>query len=67
MDLIAVALVAFIVVNLVVFLIVRQLMLWYFRIDEALDLLASIDESLKCLPAVREARAAAYRKSQQVA
>jgi hypothetical protein len=36
-----------------VLLLIRRYVWWYFGIDRALELLASIDESLKQLPAVR--------------
>lgn len=34
-------------------LMMRPLLLWYLKINQALSLLRSIDSSLKCLPAVR--------------
>jgi len=34
-------------------LVMRPLLLWYLKINQALTLLRSIDSSLKCLPAVR--------------
>ncbi len=38
------------------FLLIREFWLWYFRINQAIRLLESIDASLKCLPAVSNAR-----------
>lgn len=35
------------------FLLMRSLVLWYWKIDEMVTLLQSIDQSLKALPAVR--------------
>lgn len=43
----------------VVFSITRRFWWWYFGVDRVISLLASIDESLKCLPAVAERRARA--------
>jgi len=34
-------------------LVMRPLLLWYLKVNQALSLLRSIDSSLKCLPAVR--------------
>jgi len=34
-------------------LVMRPLLLWYLKINQALEALRSIDSSLKCLPAVR--------------
>lgn len=34
-------------------LAMRPLLLWYLKVNQALNLLRSIDSSLKCLPAVR--------------
>lgn len=44
---------AFVAIAFGFFLLIRQLMLWYWKVDEILDRLASIDESLKQLPAVQ--------------
>ncbi len=38
-------------------LLAREFLLWYLKINRALEILRSIDASLKCLPAVRETRA----------
>ncbi len=43
---------------LCIFLALRHVVLWYFRIPERIRLLASIDSSLQQLPAVRDARIA---------
>lgn len=51
----------------VLFLVFRRVMLWYWLIDEAIYLLASIDESLKAFPAVREMRAAQHRAAGRLA
>lgn len=49
---------------LCLFLALRRVVLWYFRIPERCRLLASIDASLQQLPAVRDARIAqAARRS----
>ena len=42
-----------IALQIVVLLLIRPLLLWYFRINELRAILLSIDASLKCLPAVR--------------
>jgi hypothetical protein len=42
-----------IALQIVVLLILRPLILWYFRVNDLVKLLSSIDSSLKCLPAVR--------------
>ena len=39
--------------EVLILLLLRPLLLWYLKIPQALKLLASIDQSLKCLPAVR--------------
>ena len=39
---------------LVGFLIFRAIVLWYWRVGEAIDLLKSIDEKLGRMPALRE-------------
>ena len=36
-------------------LAMRSFLLWYLKINRALELLQSIDQSLKCLPVVRQA------------
>jgi len=47
-----------------VFMVAREFVLWYWRIDEGIELLRSIDFSLQQLPVVREAKIAqAARKS----
>lgn len=43
-------------VELVLLLLLRPILLWYLRVNQALKLLASIDRSLKCLPAVERSR-----------
>ena len=43
-----------IALQIVVLLLIRPLLLWYFRINELRTILLSIDASLKCLPAVRD-------------
>lgn len=42
-----------IALQIVILLLIRPLLLWYFRINDLAKLLQSIDRSLKCLPAVR--------------
>jgi hypothetical protein len=42
-----------IALQIVVLLLIRPLLLWYFKINQVVSLLASMDASLKCLPAVR--------------
>ena len=39
--------------QILLLLLLRPLLLWYLKINQALSLLRSIDSSLKCLPAVR--------------
>lgn len=39
--------------QVIVLLLIRPLILWYLRINDVVRLLISIDQSLKCLPAVR--------------
>jgi hypothetical protein len=51
----------FLAVTFTMLLVMRRAVLWYWKINRAIALLESIDESLKCLPAVRKTRAAAYR------
>lgn len=36
-----------------ILLLLRAPILWYFKVNQHLALLRSIDQSLKCLPAVR--------------
>ena len=36
-----------------ILLALRPLLLWYLKVNQGLALLRSIDQSLKCLPAVR--------------
>jgi hypothetical protein len=43
-----------VVLIIILVLVGRAIVWWYFGIDRALKLLASIDESLKQLPAVRQ-------------
>lgn len=42
-----------VVAEIVLLLLLRPVILWYFRVTQAIRLLQSIDKSLKCLPAVR--------------
>lgn len=39
--------------EIVILLLLRPVILWYFRVSQAVKLLQSIDRSLKLLPAVR--------------
>jgi len=39
--------------EILLLLLLRPVILWYFRVTQAIRLLQSIDKSLKCLPAVR--------------
>ena len=39
----------------------RPLLRWYFGINQVIESLENIDASLRCLPAVREARARARK------
>jgi len=39
--------------EILLLLLLRPLLLWYLKVNQALNLLRSIDSSLKCLPAVR--------------
>jgi len=41
-------------VQVTILLLLRPLLLWYLKMNQALKLLSSIDSSLKCLPAVQE-------------
>ncbi|HVA39543.1 MAG TPA: hypothetical protein VNF49_02680, partial [Candidatus Binataceae bacterium] len=52
--LIAIAL--FLVLSFVIFLVTRWFWCWYFKINELVNLLKSIDASLRQLPAVAKAR-----------
>ncbi len=65
-DLIELAVIALsVVIGLgCVLYLARAVVLWYWRINEAIDLLRSIDFSLQQLPAVRQAKIAqAARRS----
>jgi hypothetical protein len=42
------------VVMLFIFLIIRELVCWYWKINRMVELMASIDESLKQMPAVAQ-------------
>ena len=53
----------FLVLVLALFLVMRQLMLWYWKVNEVVELLRSIDTSLQAMPAARQHRAALYRAS----
>ena len=53
-----------IALQIVILLLIRPLLLWYFRINDLVRLLISIDRSLKCLPAVRERANVAARAFQ---
>lgn len=46
-----------IALQIVILLLIRPLLLWYFKINDLAKLLQSIDRSLKCLPAVKEKHA----------
>ncbi len=48
------ALFVLVVVSVAVFLLFREFWCWYWKINRRIELLESIDESLKQLPAVRE-------------
>jgi hypothetical protein len=50
-------------VELALLLLLRPILLWYLKINKALRLLASIDASLKCLPAVQASRKRMRRAS----
>jgi hypothetical protein len=50
-------------VQLTILLLLRPLILWYFRVNDVVRLLISIDQSLKCLPAVRTESARLRRVS----
>lgn len=52
-----------IALQIVVLLLIRPLLLWYFRMNDLVRLLQSIDSSLKCLPAVRTENARLRRAS----
>lgn len=41
----------------VILLLLRPLVLWYFKINRRTKALESIDQSLKCLPAVQNSQA----------
>lgn len=45
-----------------IFMAVRAFWWWYFGISRMVRALESIDESMKCLPAVREARRDRWEK-----
>jgi hypothetical protein len=49
---------------LLFFLLGRALVLWYFRINHAVDALESIAASLECMPAVQEMRRQREQQSQ---
>lgn len=42
-------------VELVFLMLLRPILLWYLKVNQALKLLQSIDRSLKCLLAMRDA------------
>jgi hypothetical protein len=44
--------------QLLILVLIRPLILWYFKINRIANSLASIDASLKCLPAVKNDRLA---------
>lgn len=48
-------------------LLLRPLILWYFKINRAVEALESIDESLCYLPAVRQGRLAKQNLQKRVA
>jgi len=45
-----------VLLQVIVLLLLRPILLWYFKVNQAMKLLASIDQSMKCLPAVRQLR-----------
>lgn len=51
----------------VILLLLRPLILWYLKLNQAVKLLASIDASLKCLPAVKNDRLAKLGITRRVA
>jgi hypothetical protein len=48
-------------------LLIRPLILWYFRVNRMVRALESIDASLKCLPAVKNDRLARHGISSRAA
>lgn len=40
-------------IQVILILVGRQFLLWYLKINQVLEVMRSIDQSLKCLPAVR--------------
>jgi len=46
----------FLLLSLVIFLVTRWFWCWYFKINEMVNLLKSIDASLQQLPAVAKSR-----------
>jgi hypothetical protein len=50
-----------------ILLLLRPLILWYFRIPRMLRALESIDASLKCLPAVKNQRQMNQSQQRRVA
>jgi hypothetical protein len=54
-------------VQVLILLALRPLILWYLKINPAVKLLESIDASLKCLPAVRQARTSPKTPARRVA
>jgi len=50
------------IVMLIVFLIIRELVCWYWKINRMVELMASIDESLKQMPAVAQYDRGGQRK-----
>ena len=56
-----------IVVQVAILILLRPLILWYLKLNQIAKLLASIDESLKFLPAVRERRAVKPEVTRRVA
>ena len=40
--------------QVIVLLLLRPILLWYLKVNQGLKLLRSIDQSLKCLPAVQQ-------------
>ena len=45
--------ISLIAAEVLILLLLRPILLWYFKVNQHLALLRSIDQSLKCLPAVR--------------
>jgi hypothetical protein len=48
--------------QLIVLFLIRPIVLWYFRLSRITRALESIDRSLKCLPAVQNAKIVVARR-----